>query len=76
MNAVLKSNLGELLKQRGWDQKRLVDETGLNPRTISELVNNKTIRINKNALEKIAKALDIKDIGQIIQFSTDDEADN
>lgn len=76
MNAVLKSNLGELLRQRGWDQKRLVDETGLNPRTISELVNNKTIRINKNALEKIAKALDIKDVGLIIQFTDDENTDN
>ena len=66
--ATLKSNLGELLKQRGWDQKRLVDETGLNPRTISELVNNKTIRINKNALEKIADALNINDVSKIIQF--------
>lgn len=67
----LVSNLGNLLKQRGWDQKRLVEETGLNPRTISELVNNKTIRINKNALEKIAEALDIKDINLIIQFEDD-----
>lgn len=67
----LVSNLGNLLKQRGWDQKRLVEETGLNPRTISELVNNKTIRINKNALEKIAEAMGIKDISLIIQFEDD-----
>lgn len=70
----LKSNLGELLKKRGWDQKRLVEKTGLNPRTISELVNNKTIRINKNALEKIAEALNIDDVSEIIQFrKTDDK---
>lgn len=68
MDFELKSNLGELLKKRGWDQKRLVEETGLNPRTISELVNNKTIRINKNALEKIAEALNIDDVSEIIQF--------
>ena len=68
----LKSNLGELLKKKGWDQKRLVEETGLNPRTISELVNNKTIRINKNALEKIAEALNIDDVSEIIQFRKTD----
>ena len=73
MDIELKSNLGELLKTRGWDQKRLVEETGLNPRTISELVNDKTIRINKNALEKIADALNIEDISEIIQFR---KADN
>lgn len=72
MSVILKSNLGELLKQKGWDQKRLVEETGLNPRTISELVNDKTIRINKNALEKIADALNIEDISEIIQFKKPD----
>lgn len=46
--------------------------TGLNPRTISELVNDKTIRINKNALEKIADALNIEDISEIIQFAKTD----
>ncbi|RDV29977.1 helix-turn-helix domain-containing protein [Lysinibacillus capsici] len=72
MSVILKSNIGELLKQKGWDQKRLVEETGLNPRTISELVNDKTIRINKNALEKIADALNIEDISEIIQFKKPD----
>lgn len=72
MDIELKSNLGELLKTRGWDQKKLVEETGLNPRTISELVNDKTIRINKNALEKIAGALNIEDISEIIQFRKTD----
>ncbi|SCY98738.1 MULTISPECIES: helix-turn-helix transcriptional regulator [unclassified Lysinibacillus] len=72
MGAELKSNLGELLKKRGWDQKKLVEETGLNPRTISELVNDKTIRINKNALEKIAVALNIDDVSEIIQFKITD----
>lgn len=74
MSIELKSNLGEVLKKRGWDQKKLVEETGLNPRTISELVNDKTIRINKNALEKIAIALNIDDISKLIQFKkTDDQ---
>lgn len=72
MGAELKSNLGELLKKRGWDQKKLVEVTGLNPRTISELVNDKTIRINKNALEKIAEALNIDDVSEIIQFKRTD----
>lgn len=72
MSSELKSNLGEILKKRGWDQKKLVEETGLNPRTISELVNDKTIRINKNALEKIAEALKIDDVSEIIQFKKTD----
>ncbi|MEK4173384.1 helix-turn-helix transcriptional regulator [Lysinibacillus sp. FSL L8-0312] len=72
MGVELRSNLGEILKKRGWDQKKLVERTSLNPRTISELVNDKTIRINKNALEKIADALNIEDISEIIQFKKTD----
>lgn len=68
MRIELKSNLDSLLKEKGWNQKMLVEKTGLNPRTISELINNKTIRFNKHALEKIAEALDIDDISKIIQF--------
>ena len=68
MQIELKSNLDTLLKERGWNQKMLVEKTGLNPRTISELINNKTIRFNKHALEKIAEALNIDDISKIIQF--------
>lgn len=68
MSLELKSNLDTLLMERGWNQKMLVEATGLNPRTISELINNKTIRFNKHALEKIAEALGIDDVSKIIQF--------
>ncbi len=46
----------------------LSKKTGLNLRTISDLANNKMERIPKKAIGKIATALNIKDIREIIDF--------
>lgn len=48
--------------------QELADKTGLSTRTISMLVNNKIERIPKAALCKIADALNIDDIREIIDF--------
>lgn len=48
--------------------QELSDKTGLSVRTISELVNNKIERIPKSALCKIADALNIDDIRELIDF--------
>lgn len=66
MDKQVEIRLKELLKSRGIEQKQLAEMTGLTERTISELVNNKTKRIPKEALEKIGTALNIDDINDII----------
>lgn len=48
--------------------QELANKTGLSVRTISELVNNKIERIPKSALCKIADALNIDDIRELIDF--------
>jgi len=65
---VIEVRLKELLKSRGYDQKRLAAETDLTERTISEFANGKLKRYPKEAIERIAEALDITDINEIITF--------
>ncbi|WP_342532792.1 helix-turn-helix transcriptional regulator [Lysinibacillus sp. FSL K6-0057] len=69
MNIEIK--LKELLKKINMEQKELAELTGLSSRTISELVNNKTERIPKTALVKIAIALNVNDIRDLIDFAKD-----
>lgn len=60
-----------LLEKHNIEQKELAQMTGLSVRTISELVNNKTKRYPKNAIEAIANALEIDDINEIISIADD-----
>jgi putative transcriptional regulator len=60
--------LKDLLKERNIEQKQLAEMTGLTERTISELVNNKVKRVPKEALEKIANALEIDKMSDILIF--------
>lgn len=69
MNIEIK--LKELLKEINMEQKELAELTGLSSRTVSELVNNKTERIPKAALVKIAIALNVNDIRELIDFVED-----
>lgn len=63
----------EELKNKGYEQKKLAEMTGLTERTISEMCNNKVERIPKTALAKIADALEIDDINKLIIIEKDAE---
>ena len=65
--------LKKLLKGRGIKQYQLSEMTGLTTRTISELANNQIERIPKNAICKIATALEIRDIREIIDFKVENK---
>lgn len=69
MNIEIK--LKSLLKELNMEQRELAELTGLSSRTVSELVNNKIERIPKTALTRIAEALEIKDIRQLIDFKNE-----
>lgn len=60
--------LDRLLFENRMTYQELANRTGLSTRTISELVNNKIERIPKNAICKIADALNIDDLREIIDF--------
>lgn len=60
--------LKQLLSERKMKQVELSNLTGLTQRTISELANNQTERLPKATLCKIAEALEIEDIRELIDF--------
>lgn len=68
MNYEIEIKLGKLLIDNKMTYQELTKKTGLNLRTISELANNKMERIPKGAISKIAEALEIEDIRDIIDF--------
>jgi len=56
-------------------QKDLAEQAGLTTRLISEIANNKMKMYPKDALEKIMVALDVKNLGDLLQ-RIDEETDN
>ena len=68
MSREIKIKLREILTERNMEQKELAEKTGLSVRAISDLANDKTERVPKTALLKIANALDIDDIRKLIDF--------
>ena len=67
--------LKQLLTERNMKQVELSRKTGLTQRSISELVNNQVERLSKDTLCRIAVALEVEDIREIIDFKkqTDDK---
>lgn len=63
----LKSRLKVLLAERDMNQKDLAEKTGITTRLISEIANNKVKMYPKEALEKIMVALEINDLGELLQ---------
>ena len=68
----LKSRLKILLAERDMNQKDLAERTGLTTRLISEIVNNKVKMYPKEALEKIMVALDIANLGELLELINED----
>ncbi|WP_405130560.1 helix-turn-helix transcriptional regulator [Paenibacillus sp. FSL H8-0317] len=65
---VLKIKLKDVLKQRNVTQRQLESMSGVNQARISQLCKPGRQEINLGLLEKIAAALDITDISELIQF--------
>ncbi|WP_096189998.1 helix-turn-helix domain-containing protein [Evansella halocellulosilytica] len=68
----IKSNLKEVLKERGLTQKELAEKIEVREATISELCNNKLKLYPREVLSKIAEELDIDDINSIITIKKED----
>jgi len=67
--------LGDILKERNMTQIELKELTDLRPAAISEIVNNQRRSINRDHLERIADALDITDINELIELVPQSRAD-
>ncbi|MDE5977672.1 MAG: helix-turn-helix transcriptional regulator [Turicibacter sp.] len=61
-------NIGKLLQQEEMSLRELSRLTDIRHATLSELANQKRKNINFNHIEKIADALDIEDIRDIISI--------
>lgn len=60
--------VADRLAERNMTQKELAQMTGLRPAAISEICNNQRTTINRDHLTKIAEALGIEDVRQLIDF--------
>lgn len=58
--------LKEILSDRGMTQRELIEETGLRPNAISEMVNNQRSTINREHAAIVANALKITDLNELL----------
>lgn len=73
MNYLLKVRLKEILESKpDYTQKRLAQETGIQPTTIAEIANNMRTTFNRSHLTKIAKALQITDMNELFTLDEDE----
>ncbi|ASR46622.1 helix-turn-helix domain-containing protein [Paenibacillus kribbensis] len=64
----LRIKLKEVLKEKGITQKQLEELSGVSQARISKLSSGDRQEVNLLMLEKIAHALDIRDISVLLQF--------
>lgn len=74
-NKIVSIKLKEYLQKNHISQAQLAEQAGMRKNTVSEIVNNKKRGIKFDSIERIAKALNISDIREIIDF-VDDEGES
>lgn len=67
-NYTVKLKVKELLEERNITQKKLAQISGIRESTISDIVRGTRTVINFEHLSKIAEALEIDNISQLIDF--------
>jgi len=67
--------LAEKLKECGMTQSQLAEKAGIQPNAISNLVRGYVDRISIEHLEKLATALEIDDIRELITLIDEDKND-
>lgn len=71
--ATIHLKVQEIIDERGWTQKKLAEITGLRRAAISELCNNMRTSINREHLERIAEALELKSINELMELRVEHE---
>lgn len=64
----IKLKVKDLIEVRGITQKKLAQMSGIRESTISDIVRGTRTVINFEHLSKIAEALEVTDISQLIDF--------
>lgn len=70
MKVILK--VKDILEAKGMTQSELSEKSGLTPSQLSIFIRNNGNQLNKLNLTKVAKALGIEKIEDIIEFSDDE----
>lgn len=60
--------VSEILNERNITRSALAEMTGLRPNVISEICNNQRTTINREHIARIAKALEITDVNELIEL--------
>ena len=68
MSVVVKIKLKEVLAERGMTQSELAKLSNLTETTVSTFARGQGISINKEYLAKIASALNISDISELLEL--------
>lgn len=58
----------QVLEKKGWTQKELAKKSNSREATISDLANDNKKSINKEAIVRVANALGVEDINDLIEF--------
>lgn len=58
----------DIIDERGITQEKLAEMTGVRRASISEICRHQNKAINRDHIVRIAEALDIKDISELIEF--------
>ena len=72
MSYEIKLMIKELIEKRGLTQKKLSQMSGVRESTISDIVRGTRTVINYEHLSKIAEALNVTDIRELIDFKEND----
>lgn len=67
---VVKLKVKEAIEARGITQKKLAEMSGIRESTISDIVRGSRTVINFEHLAKIAQALEVSDITELIDFES------
>ena len=76
MNYRIELKVKDLLEQNHITQKRLAEIANMRESTISDIVRGTRTVINFEHLSRIAEALDIQDISQLIDFVAPQDAES
>lgn len=76
MKYQIKVKIKDLSEKYGKSLRKLAEESGIRHATLSELSNGKRKNINFGHIERIAKALNITDIREIIDLEITEEKED
>ena len=67
---VVKLKVKEVIEKRGITQKKLAEMSGIRESTVSDIVRGSRTVINFEHLSKIAEALEVNNIAELIDFES------